>query len=106
MKDGLYQVTFNTRMGGGAGVVTLRDGKIGGGDSAIWYAGTFTETKNKFTAEVLTGRHSTGLPSVFGVDKLQINLTGTTDGDTAKLSGTSPQAPGVQLDGTLTRITD
>lgn len=106
MRNGLYRVHFETRIGGGGGVVTLNDGKVGGGDSAIYYVGTYSENGNQFTGEVLTDRHSPGMPSVFGVDKLQISLKGTTDGDKAQITGTSQQAPGLTLHGTLTRLAD
>jgi len=106
MRDGLYMVQFHTPSGAGAGIVTLSDGKIGGGDSFIYYRGTYTEADNKFTAEVLTGRHTAGALSVFGVDSLHIKLSGTTQGDKADMIGTSPQAPGIQLKATLARLAD
>jgi hypothetical protein len=85
MRNGLYMVQFQTPSGAGAGVVTLCDGKIGGGDGVLYYTGTYNEADNKFTAEVLTGRHTAGALSVFGGDNLHIKLSGTTQGDKAEM---------------------
>lgn len=108
MKDGLYKVAFQTPLGQGSGVVVLQGGKLSGGDSAMYYVGNYTLNADKFTAEVRTDAHSQapGMQPVFGRDQVTIRLTGTTDGDTAKTTGTAPEAPGVSFQASLTRLSD
>ena len=108
LQDGLYKVHFQTPRGVGDGVVVLQGGKLRGGDSMIYYTGTYTQNGNQFAAQVDTDAHSAppvpGLQSVFGPNKVHIAISGTSSGNTAQLQGTSPQAPGVPLQATLTWI--
>lgn len=106
MRNGLYKVEFGARGAMGAGVVTLRDGAVGGGDSSIYYVGTYQISGNTFTGQIRIARHTVGLPSVLGVDNATVNLRGTFHGDMAKLTGTTPEAPGVSLQATLSRLPD
>jgi hypothetical protein len=41
MQTGLYKVNFKTPLGLGAGVVVLENGMIRGGDSSMFYRGTY-----------------------------------------------------------------
>ena len=97
MKNGLYKVEFATPADAGFGVIALNSGKVQGGDSAMYYYGTYSESGSQFTASVEVKRHSSGMLSVFGRDNLTVNLVGTSDGDDAQLTGTSPHVPGVPL---------
>jgi hypothetical protein len=72
-------VTFGTARGEGAGVVFLDgNGKFKGGDSAMWYKGRYSDADCRFNAIVSVARHSPGSPSVFGVDKVDIGVAGST----------------------------
>jgi hypothetical protein len=107
MREGLYSVRFQTSVGtGGAGVVFLQGGILRGGDSAMWYRGQYTDADGKFTATVTAARHSPGLPSVFGVDNVTISLAGTSTDTSAQATGSAPQAPGVSLSVSLSRLMD
>ncbi|MHB8382989.1 MAG: hypothetical protein ACYDC3_11720 [Candidatus Binataceae bacterium] len=108
MKDGLYRVHFETQLGAGSGVVVLQAGKLRGGDSRTFYVGTYSENGSQFAAQVVTDKHSdtSGIFSVFGVDRAHITLTGTTSGDSTKMSGTATERPGIRFGATLTRISD
>lgn len=106
LADGFYTVHFQTPLGAGGGVVFLTNGKLRGGDSAILYAGSYSTNGDDFTAQVKTSRHLTGMPSVFGLDKVNITLKGKSSGNEARCIGTAPEAPGVSLQATLTRISD
>lgn len=55
-----------------------------------------------------TDRHSNtpGMVPVFGLDRVNISVTGTSSGDTAQLTGTAAEAPGVSFRATLTRLCD
>ena len=108
LKEGLYCVQFQTPRGAGAGVVVLEGGRIRGGDARIFYTGTYSENGDQFTAQVRTDAH-TNTPnagSVFGPDKLNISLRGTSSGNAATLSGNAAEAPSVGFHATLRRIGD
>jgi hypothetical protein len=109
MKNGLYKVEFVTPLGQGAGVVVLDNGLIRGGDSGLFYTGSYTLNGETFSAEIATDRHThhKNLQSTLGVDQAILNLTGKIESDTrAAFAGTSPQAPGVSFQATLTRLCD
>jgi len=108
MRDGLYKVEFQTKLGMGAGVVHMLGGKIWGGDSALYYIGTYRLEGNRFTASVSTNRHASdpSIRSVFGVDRVTISLEGVTDGDTGVMTGKAAEAPGVTFQARLVRISD
>jgi hypothetical protein len=106
MRDGLYKVDFRTQGGSGAGVVVLQGGKVRGGDSGLYYAGTFAENGDQITAQIATNRHTVGIGSVFGRDRVNISLRGTAKGDTAQMTGTAAEAPGLNFQASLTRIAD
>jgi hypothetical protein len=108
MQDGLYKVQFQTPLGAGAGVVHLQGGKLWGGDSALYYVGTFTQVGDQFSAEVVTDRHTQyqGLVSVFGKDRVHINLRGASKENSAVATGTAIEAPGIAFKAMLSRLTD
>jgi hypothetical protein len=108
MKDGLYKVRFATPLDEGAGVVHLQGGQIRGGDSGLYYVGTYLDTGGKFTAQVKADVHTKapGVQSVFGIDRVTISLEGTSSEDKAEMKGTAKEAPGVSFKATLTRIAD
>lgn len=108
MKDGLYKVFFQTPLGIGAGVVFAKDGRMWGGDSSIYYVGTFSEENGELTATVDIDEHTKvpGMASVFGVANATIVLSGTVNGGIITAKGTSPQAPGISFSATLTHISD
>jgi hypothetical protein len=108
MKNGLYQVRFQTQLGNGAGVVYLQDGKIHGGDGALYYVGQYQLDKGSFSAQVQTGRHdrTAGIPSVFGIDNVLIDLVGAYTDKSATLQGAAPRAPGISFAASLTWLSE
>lgn len=107
MKNGLYKVEFHTQLGSGSGIVFLQDGKLHGGDSSLYYVGDYSLGED-FTAQVETNLHSKmfGMSSVFGIDNAHIKLTGKQKGDTAELTGTAREAPGVSFKALLKKLKD
>ncbi|MFN4091531.1 MAG: hypothetical protein ACK4FG_01380 [Brevundimonas sp.] len=103
MQEGLYGVHFVTPIGGGAGVVVLSDGQLKGGDSALFYTGTYSLNGSSFTATVRTARHTPieDVISVFGTDEVTITLTGEWKGSMITAEGQSPQAPGIKFEAHL-----
>ncbi len=108
LKDGKYSVWFRTPLAEGTGVVVLiPNGRLSGGDTVLSYTGHWRTDGEQFEATVFTARHSPGPPSVFGVDVLDITLTGRSDGGvTASCKGTAKQAPGLTFEATLVRMGD
>lgn len=108
IQDGLYKVDFQTQIGAGSGVVALRDGEVRGGDSGMFYVGSYRESGDEVSAEVVADTHSSipEMHSVFGADKVTISLRGRSNGDAAQLSGSAKEAPGVMFQAILTRLSD
>ncbi len=79
---------------------------MSGGDTISSYTGTYVQDGDKFSATVAVRRHTQGLPSVFGVDNVDITLSGKSTLTKASCFGTAHQAPGTTLQATLIRIVD
>jgi hypothetical protein len=102
LKDGSYAAWFKTPLSHGTGIVHVADGKIWGRDSVMTYDGSCEVDGDRFTAVVMTKRHTEGQPTVFGDDhELELKLVGTCAGRIATYIGTAEQFPGVLLEGTL-----
>ena len=101
LKDGKYTVWFRTPRGEGTGIVQLANGAISGGDSMFTYSGSYQIDDTRFTASLTTRRHAAGPPTVFGIDEVEVKLSGRSNGIMASCSGTAEQAPGVVFEATL-----
>jgi hypothetical protein len=55
---------------------------------------------------ITTWRHAPGQPSVFGIDNVDLPLTGTSAPTTASCTGTARQAPNLAFEATLVRMAD
>lgn len=104
--NGKYSVWFRTALGEGTGIVVLEDGQLTGGDTVIAYAGSYRQDNDAFNADIAIKRHSLGQLSVFGIDDVDITLTGRSTGTTASCQGTSKQAPGMAFEATMIRMAD
>ncbi len=100
-RDGKYTAWFRTPRGEGTGIVHLVDGKISGGDCFFSYGGSYEVDNDRFTATLTTRRCADGPTTLFGVDEVEVKLTGAVNGTIACCSGTSEQAPGVHFEATL-----
>ena len=101
IRDGRYAAWFRTSHGEGTGIVNLANGKISGGDSMFTYSGSYEVDDDRFTATLSTIRYAAGPTTVFGIDEVEVTLTGTFNGRMASCSGTAEQAPGVVFEATL-----
>jgi hypothetical protein len=106
LQNARYSVWFRTPAGEGYGVVSLMDGDVSGGDNISSYTGTCVQDGDKFAATIAVKRHTQGPPSVFGVDNVDITLSGKSTPTMASCFGTANQAPGTILQATLIRIAD
>jgi hypothetical protein len=84
----------------------LSDGKLTGGDNVSAYGGAYVVEGDRFRAFVAARRHTQGQPSVFGIDNVDLTLTGKTSRTTASCTGTAKQAPGLTFEATLVRMAD
>ena len=106
LEDGKYVAWFKTALGQGAGVVTLANGRITGGDTVIAYSGSCEQDGDHFTAVVRTRRYCAGQSSVFGIDEVELTLEGRSAGQMVVCKGTAEQAPGLIFEATLIRSRD
>lgn len=106
--EGRYSSWFKTPVGEGAGVIELgADGKLGGADATFSYSGSWSVKGDRFRALVSAKRFAPGPPGVFGLDEIDIVVTGhSKDGQTASCTGFAKQSPGLQLEVTLIRVND
>jgi hypothetical protein len=89
-------------------VVTLcPGGQLSGGDSTFSYTGNWKQDGEQFKMSVFAKRTEPGPPGVFGMDTLDIIVTGYShDGVSASCAGFAMQSPGLKLEVTLVRIRD
>jgi hypothetical protein len=102
LRDGEYAAWFRTSRGEGMGILNLANGRISGGDCMFNYFGSYEVVDDdRFTAALTTRRHAAGPTTVFGVDEVEVKVTGKVNGLTASCSGTAEQAPGIVFEATL-----
>jgi hypothetical protein len=105
---GKYSVWFRTPVGEGAGVVDFGpNGELSGGDTSFSYSGHWKQDGERFKATLLAKRIAPGPPGVFGMDEIDITVSGRSDGGaSASCTGFAKQSPGLKLDVTLIRMVD
>jgi hypothetical protein len=106
LQNSKYSVWFRTSQGEGYGIVSLMDGNVSGGDNISSYTGTYVQDGDKFAATIAVRQHTQGRPSVFGIDNVDITLSGKSTPTTASCSGTANQAPDTTFQATLILIVD
>ncbi|SDR92441.1 hypothetical protein [Bradyrhizobium canariense] len=104
LRDGEYAAWYRTPRGEGTGIIVLAKGKIAGGDSVLTYSGWYEVNEDRFTATLSTKRHTAGQPTLFGIDEVELKLTGQSNGTTASCSGIALQAPELPFHATLIRV--
>ena len=103
--EGKYSIQFRTPIGDGAGMVEFGpNGELSGGDATFSYIGNWQQDGERFKAAILAKRMTPGPPGVFGMDELDIIVTGRSDGgESTSCTGFAKQSPGLRLEVTLTR---
>jgi len=101
LRDGKYAAWFRTPRGQGTGVVDLVEGRISGSDSFFTYGGSYRVEERQFSAILTVNRHADGPPSVFGLDQVEVELSGVCNGLVANCSGRAKEAPDVSFEATL-----
>jgi hypothetical protein len=92
--NGLYTIQIEMTEGGQGranGVIVLHDGRIAGGDSYFYYAGSYGGAHGKWRGELTTSEHtkSVGVLPLFGGRDVSCGFTGLYSADTAQVSGTA-----------------
>ncbi|MFL9987650.1 hypothetical protein [Paraburkholderia sediminicola] len=99
--DGFYGVDFSALTKGARGIVTLRDGKIHGGDDQYLYSGHVSGPDDRLQVTLTVKAYVQGAISAFGSHggKFTLNLTGNVIGKDLHFSGPSPIAgsPGITV---------
>jgi hypothetical protein len=106
LANGKYSAWFRTPLDEGTGVVVLQDGTLTGGDTVMAYSGSYQLDGDDFSADIAIKRHTPGQMTVFGIDNVDISLTGKSAGTVASCSGRSKQEPGMAFKATMIRIAD
>jgi hypothetical protein len=106
--EGKYSVWFRTPIGEGAGIVEFcPNGELTGVDPTYSYVGSWEQVGERFKATLFAKRILPGPPGVFGLDEIDITVTGRSNGGVvASCTGFAKQAPGLKLEVTLVRISD
>jgi hypothetical protein len=83
------------------------NGKLSGGDTTFAYVGNWEQVGERFKSSLSARRIAPGPPGVFGMDEIDIIVTGNSDGDAStSCTGFAKQAPGLKLEVTLIRLSD
>ena len=94
VKNGLYSIRIEMKNGGrgrATGVIVLLDGKILGGDTHFYYAGSYTFKNGKWRGELVTHQHAEalGMSLLFGGREVACGFTGTYSDGEAEVDGTA-----------------
>jgi hypothetical protein len=103
MKDGLYKVEFKTTLGVGTGIIFKDKSAINGGDSGMYYSGTYEEKESGlFEVTVKVGRHSQSetMMSALGIDDATLILSGKTS-DRTTVQGYVKEDPSMNFSAIL-----
>lgn len=105
---GKYSAWFKTPIGEGAGVVKLgADGTLRGGDTTFSYEGDWSQEDGRLKASYSARRVEPGPPGVFGMDEIDIVVTGYSRGDgSVSCTGFAKQSPGLTLEVVLIPVRD
>ena len=96
--DGTYTVQFSSSHHMGAGVITLSDLKLTGGDSGFLFSGSFREFGHGLVGRVNVRQHLKGHPSIFGtLETFELDLKGQFDGDVGVFHGHVVQEPMLKI---------
>jgi hypothetical protein len=96
--NGLWTMKIQTNTWKTAfGVAVFANGKILGGDSGHYYAGTYSLQGETLTGEVKVTSYSGVISSLFGSSAATIKVKGKTEGTAFLLSGHMAQQPSVTV---------
>ena len=109
MLQGLYKFKFETVRGVGAGVMfATRSGKLYGGNSGSSFIGSYDESGDEISAELMMSRHNhdPNYVPMFPVDNVIMTFKGEPRGDGVHFEGGTASLPGIKFTAVLTPIDD
>jgi hypothetical protein len=89
LQNAQYSVWLRTSEAEGYGVISLLDGNVSGGNTISSYTGTYVQDGDRFADTIAVNRHTQGLPSAFGIDNVDITVSGKLTPTTASCFGTA-----------------
>lgn len=94
MRNGLYSATllgFDGVDWPPGGIVVLRDGTMLGGGPYTYFTGSYRAKEGAFRGELVLNQHTPAPVNhlFFGAKDVGVGITGTYEGDCAKLTGTA-----------------
>lgn len=100
MRNGLYRTWFKGPFAQGSSALILLNGQVICSDPGHTYFGTFTDQGGVFVADVRAKRHTNlALPAAMAdLDEFDIHCEGPSTRETALLTCTMPQAPGITVE--------
>lgn len=107
MINGLYSLQFSSnKQIVGAGVVTINDGFISGGDSSFYYMGKLTEYNNEVKADINVRHYYGPNNSILGaMNNFNLNFKGkVVDDDVFDLYASVQEYPDLMVRAVGTRI--
>jgi hypothetical protein len=88
MIEGMFKAAFSTALGHGNGIVVLRSGTIEGGDSVVYYTGTYSQIGEDFSADLHTTTYAPANGrNLFGTAKASTTVKGKVNGEIITGSG-------------------
>jgi hypothetical protein len=103
--EGFWTVSFKGVQGWGTGVVTLIAGRVFGGDSAVYFTGTYTQQDDVVEIQIHVKQQMPGLMNVMGRSEFDLDLTGDLQGNTLKIAGNIPGTE-LRLTATMKKLCD
>ena len=100
-REGIYRAEFDTLTMQGIGLVVLRDGRVYGGDTMIYYVGTYSINEDTISARVkanpFKGMQFEGVEPVFVRERNTLELEGKIGNGEIALTGRSKEASGIGI---------
>ena len=110
MLEAMWTVKFVGTNGamamGGGGIIVFESGRIFGGDSSFTYIGNYELAGGRISAAVDVSRYDAGLPSVVGLDKFTLRLSGEIARESFSVAGHVEGDPRRQMAVQLRRIAE
>jgi hypothetical protein len=98
MQDGIYVARFRTAQSIGAGVVTIINNRVTGGDAGYVYNGNLDDAGGTLKGQVAVQQHDSDAESVFGgATNFSLAVTGAVTETGAHLTG-ALQGQGIQIE--------
>lgn len=97
--EGLWTTDFFSNYGAGAGVIVFETERIFGGDSSMYYIGSYEVKNGKLTGEARVRVHHRipGVHSITLVDDFTCKLTAVLSGEAMHMTGEVISPPGINL---------